>query len=67
MVFDNLFRDVKTKASAALGLLGCEIRIENFMQLAGRDTSAIVFHAKIDIKVFWAQVTVTIPLLSGQA
>ena len=52
MVLDDLFRDIKSKAGAALGLLRCEIRIENLMQLAGRDTSAIVFHAKIDIKIF---------------
>ena len=52
MVFDDLLGDVESQTGAAGGLLGCEIRIENLVQLSRRDAGPVVFDAKIDVKIF---------------
>ena len=52
MVFDNLLRDVESETGAALGLLGCEIGIEDSRKLRCWNPSSIVFHPKIDIEIF---------------
>ena len=51
MVFDDFLGNIKTQTGTALGLLGCEIRIENLVQLACRNTGSVIFHAKVDIKI----------------
>src|SRR5581483_2789390 len=52
MVLDNFLGDVKAETGAALSLFGGEVRLEDFLHLRGRDAGAVVFHHKIDIKIF---------------
>ena len=52
MVFDNFFGDIEAQPGAALGLLGCEIRIEDSRELRRLNPSTRVFDAKIDIEIF---------------
>ena len=51
MIFHDFLGDVEAQASAALGLLSCEIRIEDSGKLRRLDSSPGVFDAKIDIEI----------------
>ena len=52
VIFDDLFRDVQAKTSAAFGLLGREIRLEDLRQLRRLDPVTGIVHAHIHVKIF---------------
>src|SRR5947209_5178629 len=51
MVFYNFFGDVKTETSAALGLFGRKIGIENSVQLRRMNAGTCVFNAQVNIEI----------------
>ena len=52
MVFDHLFRDVKTKTRSALVLLRREIGIKDLAHLRRIDSRSFVFDPDIHVEIF---------------